>query len=309
MVKNIENKKVKIGLALGSGSARGLTHIGVLKAIEEYGIRIDYIAGSSIGALIGGAYAMGMTIEEIEYIALQTDWKMMAKLFSLNLSFSSILNDSYLNEFLLTIFKNNTFDNLKIPFSAITTDIQTGKVVVLEKGDLQTAVRASISIPILLSPVTINKNVLVDGGLVNPTPVDVVKKNNMDKIIAVSLRNFNKNNIYNNKFKPYIQSNRDQDELSINDKIKYFINHPVNYLVDNKSKMNSELKYWSLLNQVYNIVQEQISDLSLQISKPDILIEPDTSEYKAYDFSKTKALIDVGYNEAIRKLINFNHNN
>ena len=180
---------MKIGLALGSGSARGLTHIGVLKALEEKNIKIDYISGSSIGALIGGAYAMGMSVAEIEDIALQTDWKLMARLMSPTFSMSALLNDSYLREFLSTYFKDKTFEDLKIPFSAIATDIETGDMVVLNSGELLTAIRASISIPIVLSPVIYKNHKLVDGGLVNPIPVDVVREHNVDKIIAVNLIN------------------------------------------------------------------------------------------------------------------------
>ena len=115
MIKKIEQRKeeLNIGLALGSGAARGLTHIGVLKAIEENGIKIDYISGSSIGALIGGAYAIGMSVEEIENIALQTNWKLMAKIFSPTISLSSLVNTNYLSEFLSTWFGNKTFDDLK----------------------------------------------------------------------------------------------------------------------------------------------------------------------------------------------------
>jgi NTE family protein len=154
-------KNKKIGLALGSGAARGLTHIGVLKAIEEQGIKIDYISGSSIGALIGAAYAIGMSAQEIEDVAVQTNWKLMVKIFSPTLSLSSLVNTNYLSEFLSTWFGNKTFDDLKIPFSAVTTDIQTGKMVILEKGDLLSAIRASISIPVIFSPVTIGKHKLV----------------------------------------------------------------------------------------------------------------------------------------------------
>ena len=192
MIKSLEhsNEELKIGLVLGSGAARGLTHIGVLKAIEESAIKIDYIAGSSIGALIGGAYAIGMPVEEIEKIALQTNWKLMAKIFSPTISLSSLTNTNYLSEFLGTLFGNKTFNDLKIPFSAVTTDIQTGKMVVLDKGSLLLAIRASISIPIIFSPVTFGKYKLVDGWLVNFTPVDIVKKKGMDKVIAVILRRF-----------------------------------------------------------------------------------------------------------------------
>jgi len=299
------DKKLSIGLALGSGAARGLTHIGVLKAIEENRIRIDYISGSSIGALIGGAYASGISVEEIEKIALQTNWKLMAKVFSPTLSLSSLINTNYLSEFLNTIFKNKSFEELKIPFSAVATDIQTGKMVVLEKGDLATAIRASISVPVVFSPVTLGKHKLVDGGLVNPTPVDVVKKMKMDKVIAVNLRRFSTYGIVKKSEKKIPKTISKINELTLNEKIQYFIKHPLNYLNDNSDEKILDPKFWSVLYQMFIIVQVQISDLTMLLAKPDILIEPDTGGFKVFDFSKAKELIEIGYSTAMEQLKNF----
>lgn len=288
-------KSIKIGLALGSGAARGLTHIGVLKAIEEKGIKISYISGTSIGALIGGAYAAGFSVAEIEKIALQTDWKLMAKLFSPTLTSKSLMNSSYLTEFLNTLYANKTFENLKIPFSAVSTDILTGRMVVLNKGDLLTAIRASISLPIIFSPVTCGEYKLVDGGLVNPTPVDIVKNMKMDKVIAVNLRKFDTYIVENSNEKKVLNAAGAMKDLSVNDKIEYFLKHPLPYLSDSKTMEIRDPKFWSVLYNMFIIVQVQIGNLNMQLAKPDILIEPDTSNYKSFDFSKAKELIEIGY--------------
>jgi NTE family protein len=299
-------KNKKVGLVLGSGAARGLTHIGVLKAIEEHGIKIDYISGSSIGALIGGAYAVGMSVEEIENFALQTNWKLMAKIFSPSLSLSSLVNTKYLLELLRTWFGDKTFDDLIIPFSAVATDIQTGKAVVLEKGNLLTAIRASISIPVIFSPVTIGKYKLVDGGLVNPTPVDIVKKKGIEKIIAVNLRRFGNFVIRQNYEEQISKTENEVSNLSLNEKVQYFIKHPIESLNSNENDKTPEPKFWSVLYQMFIIVQAQISDLTMQIAKPDILIEPDTGKFKVFEFGRAKELIDVGYTTAKEQLKNFN---
>lgn len=294
---------MKTGLALGSGAARGLTHIGVLKALEEKNIKIDYISGSSIGALIGGAYAMGMSVAEIEKIALQTDWKLMAKLMSPTLSLSALLNDKYLGEFLNTYFKDKAFDDLKIPFSAIATDIETGEMVVINSGSLLTAIRASISIPVVLSPVIYKDYKLVDGGLVNPTPVDVVKEQNVDKIIAVNLTSFT-------PIKPNSDENilirgtkKDLSTLPLNDKLEYFIKHPISFFNEKSSTKVTDIPHFGkILYQMFFIVQVQISKLTMRIGKPDILLEPDTSKYNLFDFQKGKELIDIGYECAMKEL-------
>ena len=294
---------MKIGLALGSGSARGLTHIGVLKALEEKNIKIDYIAGSSIGALIGGAYAMGMTVSEIENIALQTDWKLMAKLMSPTFSLSAILNDKYLSEFLSTYFKDKTFEELKITFAAVTTDIETGEMVVINSGELIKAIRASISIPMIFSPVIYKQHKLVDGGLVNPTPVDVVKKQNVDKIIAVNLMrtiHIQPNSLNNVEYQDYkeVLSN-----MSLNEKLEYFIKHPISFFNAKLLSKNNDFPHFGkILYQMLMIVQMQITKLTMRIGEPDILIEPDTSAYNIFDFQKGRELIDIGYKCALEEL-------
>jgi NTE family protein len=299
---NQNNQSMKVGLALGSGAARGLTHIGALKAIEEKGIKISYISGTSMGALIGGAYALGFSVEELEKIALQTDWKLMAKLFSPTLPVSSLMNTSYLTEFLNTLYGNKTFEDLRIPFSAIATDIQTGKMVVIDRGDLLTAIRASCSMPLVCSPVTFGKYTLVDGGLVNPTPVDIVKKMKMDKVIAVNLRKFSTYINDNENEKKVIDANSQMKELSLNEKIQYFIKHPQHYLGSGRNIETSNPKFWSTLYHMYIIVQVQIGDLNMQLAKPDVLIEPDASDFKTFDFIKAKELIEIGYLTAKEKL-------
>ena len=303
--KNESDKMPTVGLALGSGGARGLTHIGVLRAIEEKGIKIDYISGCSIGALVGGAYALGMSVDEIEEIALKTNWKQLVKLFSPSLSLSSLVNDNYLSEFLFTIFGDKTFNDLKIPFSAVASDIQNGESVVIQDSDILTAVRASISIPILFSPVTIANRKLVDGGLVNPVPVDVVKQNNLDRIIAVNLRRFGSFGINSENDKEIIKVQSNVKELSLNEKIQYFIKNPIAYISNSTSKKNPEPKIGNILNQMLIIVQVQIGDLSLKINKPDVLIEPDTGEFNLFDFNKAKQLIKIGYDTAKKQLEHF----
>ena len=298
---------MKTGLALGSGAARGLTHIGVLKAIEEKNIKIDCISGSSIGALIGGAYAMGMSLKEIEKIALKTDWRLMAKVFSPTLSFSALTNDRYLNEFLHGVFGDKTFDDLKIPLSVVAADIETGKMVVINSGRILKAIRASISIPIIFSPVCYESYHLVDGGLANPTPVDVVRSMGADKIIAVNLRAFNPHQaVFNDKEN---KDDRDDtspiDNLTLNEKIRHFAKNPLkiidNISVDSKRDLPG---FGKILYKMFSIVQIQMADLTMQIAKPDVLIEPDTTKYTLFDFLKGKELIEIGYQAAIEAINN-----
>ncbi len=292
-----------IGLALGSGGARGLAHIGVLKALEEKNIKIDYISGSSIGALIGAAYASGMSVREMEEIALKTDWKIMAKFFLPTLSLSAILNDKYLQEFLFSLFGNKTFDDLNIPLTLLATDIDTGKAVELNSGSLLDAVRASMSLPMLFSPVIYKKKKLIDGGLVNPVPVDVIRKRKINKVIAVNLRGFT-------PLKPSLAKHSEDEfenfqleNLTLNEKLEFFLRHPIKFFGEKSNKEQVELpKFGSILYQIFIIVQVQMAELTLKNSKPDILIEPETTSFKIFDFQKANELINIGYKSAIRVL-------
>ena len=162
---------------------------------------------------------MGMQLSEIENIALKTDWKLMAKIFLPTLSLSAIVNDKYVGEFLYSLFGDKDFEDLKIPFSVITTDIDSGQMVVLESGNLLKAVRASISLPMLFSPVIYDSKKLVDGGLSNPIPVDIVKAQNVDRVIAVNLRGFSPINSSLLKENPIKNNDKKLNELTLNENL------------------------------------------------------------------------------------------
>lgn len=178
----------KIGLALGAGGAKGMTHIGVLKALEQNNIAIDYISGTSIGALIGGLYALTMDIALIEKIAYKSQVKEFAESFSdPSLSSGLIKGDRVLNVFSDYINESTLLEETKIPFSVVTTDLKSGKRVVLKTGSLKQAIRASISLPVIFSPLEYADSLLVDGGLVEPVPIQAVREMGAQKVIAVNL--------------------------------------------------------------------------------------------------------------------------
>ena len=181
-----ELKQHKIGLALGSGGAKGLAHIGVIKVLEENNVPIDYIAGSSIGALIGGFYAATRDIKEIEEIALKTNWRQMLSLIDPSLHLG-LLGGEKVRYFIESYIDKIHFKNLKIPLSVIATDIKSGEVVSINEGDVASAIRASISFPLVFEPVKREMKLLADGGLSLPVPVDTVRKMGTGIIIAVNL--------------------------------------------------------------------------------------------------------------------------
>lgn len=223
----IHPPRLKVGVVLGGGGAKGASHIGALKYIEEMGIPVDYVAGTSMGSIIGGFYAMGYTPDELTQLIANMDWSqyignkidrpMMSEemrqrnstlllqvpfshesLFdhNPNSTFISQLPSAYVNNSSLINLFNNLcvgyqeemdFNDLPIPFACVATDMITGEEVVLRSGSVPTAMRASMAIPGVFSPVTIGDKVLVDGGLVNNFPADVLRDMGADIIIGVEV--------------------------------------------------------------------------------------------------------------------------
>ena len=181
------SKRPKIGLALGSGGARGLAHIGVLKVLEEHGIPVDFIAGSSIGAMLGGFYAAGVPVKEIEKIALGTDWRRVFSVFSDPSLDKGLLGGGKVKAFIESYIDGKNFEDCGIPFAAVATDLRTGEIVTLDKGKMAPAIRASISVPLVFKPVEINGRMLTDGALSAPVPVETVRAMGADLVIAVNL--------------------------------------------------------------------------------------------------------------------------
>ncbi len=181
-------KQKKLGLALGSGAVRGLAHIGVIKTLLKHNIRIDYIAGSSIGACIGAHYALYQDIEKLQSDATQNK---KDKLFVLldPAGKGGLIKGERLGKLLNSWWNAAEFKDLEIPFQAVATDLATGKPIVLDKGSLSLAARASSAIPGIFTPVNFENKFLIDGAMSCPVPVEMVKKMGADIVLAVNLYN------------------------------------------------------------------------------------------------------------------------
>ena len=177
----------KIGYALGGGAARGLSHIGVLKVFEEHGIFPNIITGTSMGALIGALYAGGTSVGDIERLALRLGFGRLALLADITLPFSGLIGGRRVTSLLKSFLGDLTFSQMKYDFACVATDINTGEQVVLREGSLVDAVRASISLPGIFTPVKIKGRYLVDGGLVNEVPVSVCREMGAGYVIGVNV--------------------------------------------------------------------------------------------------------------------------
>ena len=188
-----------VGLALGGGVARGLAHIGVLEVLEEHHIPIDFIAGTSVGALVGGLYAAGLSAQRLRALLDNFSWGTISTLSRPSLSLSSLnlslrglpmglLNMDRMITWIEQVLGGPvTFDQLNIPFAAVATDIVTGEMVVMNDGELSLAIRASCSVPGVFTPCRRNGRLLVDGAVVNNLPTQVLRMMGAEYVIAVNL--------------------------------------------------------------------------------------------------------------------------
>ncbi len=312
LLAQYKKKGLKIGLALGGGSARGLAHVGVIMALEAYNIPIDIIAGTSIGSVIGGLYASGATIEQLEEVALSI--KKSKTLFLIDPVFphSGLISgdriEKMLNQFGI---KDKTFDDLKIPFAAVATDVESGAEVILNQGKVIDAVRASISIPGIFTPVKYQDYYLVDGGVVDPVPVDVVKMMGADIIIAVNLAKISPYNAVlmvdketgllkevenledlriNKEESPKFKDTKDTEEITtLSDEEKSKLKRKIEQL---KSKFEGP-NLLEIINQSTDIMGAKITDQSLEGA--DVIIVPfGMKEIDLFDFDEAEMLIKGG---------------
>lgn len=286
-------RRPRIGLVLSGGGARGMSHIGVLKALERHRVPIDFISGTSIGAIIGGLYASGWTIAEIESIALHTNWDEVLSLvedtrrtelspdqrLAVDRSFlvvrfrglqpvipPAVSSGQRLTDMLSTLtlqslyHPNPSFDDLKIPFRAIATDLVSGKRVVQSEGSLAEALRATTTVPLLFTPIEKEGMQLVDGGLVTNIPVDVAEDAGCDIVIAVNATS----------------GLRRSDEMKTP---------------------------WETADQIMGIMM-QLSNAE-QLDKADIVITPDVGGHLSSDFSGLDSLVRLGEESAEREIQRF----
>ncbi|MCK5149400.1 patatin-like phospholipase family protein [Candidatus Pacearchaeota archaeon] len=259
----------KVGLALGSGAARGVAHIGVLKVLEKYKIPVDFIAGTSIGSVIGALYCLDQDAKKIEQEALNINWK---TLIDLTLPKSGLIKGDKIENFLREKLKNKKFKDLKIPFFVSAVDIENNQEIIFQKGDVAKAIRASISLPGIFVPVVNNERILVDGGLIDPLPVKILKKEGADIIIAVNVSSIKEE-------KPILN-----EESTISEKTKKMPKIP------------------NILLKSFQILEAEGSRAILEKTNADLIITPDLKNINSIDLDKVEDLIKSGEEAAEKSL-------
>lgn len=299
MVKKI--KSPKIGVALGSGSARGWAHIGILRELEVLGIKPDVVCGCSAGALVGGVYAAG-SLNELEAWALSLDWKEVISFFDIKLMGGGvIMGDRLFNFFREHVGGNVTIESLPILFGSVATVLETGREVWLQNGLLFDAIRASMSLPGVIQPVSHNNQWLVDGGLVNPVPVSMCRAMGAEIIIAVNLNSdIVGKHFYDKDSKKDVvptEPAAGKEEITISDKISKSFKEGIDSIISHMGYGGARQKapgLFDVLAGTINIMQDRITRSRMAGDPPDIILEPRLSHLGLMEFYRAEEAISEG---------------
>ncbi|RUU26430.1 patatin family protein [Mesorhizobium sp. M6A.T.Ce.TU.002.03.1.1] len=273
-------KKTGISLALGGGCARGWAHIGVLRALDEAGIEVSMIAGTSIGALVGGCYLAGK-LDELEEFARSLTKRRIFGLLDLNLRGSGLFGGMKLDARLREHMAGIRFEDLPKPFVCVTSEIRTGHEIWLSGGSLITAMRASYALPGVFEPVTCNGRVLVDGALVNPVPVSVCRAYEQPLVVAV--------NLHYDLFGRAAVIKHSAGELVVEK------DAPRPGLFDAAHQYQTRLGITGVMVEAFNIIQDRISRARLAGDPPDMSLQPKLSHIGLTEFHRADEAIRIGY--------------
>src|SRR5262245_5555930 len=302
----------KIGLALGGGSARGWAHIGVLRALNEAGIHPDIVAGTSIGAVVGGCYVAG-ELSALEKFARELTRRKVLGFLDFNFSGSGLITGQRVCNVLDARMKSVTIEELPKRFVAVATEIGTGHEVWLSRGRLVDAMRASYALPGIFRPVAINGRWLFDGALVNPVPVSVCRALGARYVIAV---NVNWDTSGRGTVVPHLESAQEDETppapppecepeagmMARNGRaMKKLLQRQVFGRTDNGPGISR------VMVEAFNIVQDRIARSRLAGDPPDIVISPRLPAFGLFDFHRAEPLIECGIAAAKREIDDIKH--
>lgn len=297
--KNHQHSPVqpKIGLALGGGSARGWAHIGVINELEQIGIIPDIICGTSIGALVGGVYLAGQ-LDSLREWLLQLERKEIIKYLDIRLlRGGGFVEGSRLMDFFHQQMGDINIEDLPKPYTCISTDLETGQEVWFQNGPLLDAIRASIAIPGIFTPVHLRNRWLVDGGLVNPVPVSVCRALGAELVIAINLNqeNLNRRTGQLTHIYQHSEENNESVENSLLQRISGGLKHRADALVSQffEPKIPTPGLFDVLAGSI-GIMQDRLTRSRMAGDPPDIILNPRVANIGLLEFDRAAEAIEAG---------------
>ena len=287
----------RIGLALGSGSARGWAHIGVIKALAESGIEADIVCGSSVGALVGAALVTG-SIDALEDWTRRITWREMVRFLDFRPAGGGLITGKRLMKLFREFFGDRPIESLPLPFAAVATDLGSGREVWLREGPLIEAVRASLALPGLITPVNRGTQRLLDGGLVNPVPVSLCRALGADVIIAVNLNG----DMAGRRRARHRARRRISERLQSQSDLLDRLFKEVPGLRHSANEIATQLfgagpgrpGYFEVVLTAINIMQDQITQSRMAGNPPDVLLVPRLNHIGLLEFNRAEETIAEG---------------
>ena len=287
------NKPV-IGLALGSGAAKGWAHIGILEVFEEEGLEIEVVTGCSIGAFVGAAYVTG-NLEALRDWALSLRWRDVAGMFDVSFNGGGLIEGNQILALMERIGVAGKVEDQSRRFAVVATDYMTGREVWIKNGDLHQAVRASIALPGILSPIQMDNSWYVDGGLVNPVPISTCRAMGADFIIAVNLNG----DLIGRRVLPQRPKNNSSSFGTMLDRsLSAF---PATWREGTLNSINQFLTpkparpgYFDILANSINIMQDKITRSRLAGDPPHVLMNPRMADMGIFDFDEAEKAVEEG---------------
>jgi NTE family protein len=292
--------KPRIGVALGSGGARGWCHIGALKALAEEGVEPDIVAGCSMGALVGAAYVAGK-LDALEEWARALTWRKMTGFLDVSLASGGLIEGKRIVSFLSGLQDDAPIESLAKPFTAIASDMATGREIWLQSGPVLGAVRASIALPGIISPTKLDGRWLLDGGMTNPVPVSACRAMGADIIIAI---NPNANVLEPHARKPMAKKDENGGALSGDVFDKMFESLPVGIRQSVKAitprilKKGESPSYFDVISSSIDIMTSQILRSRLAGEPPHVMIGPRLAHMSVLEFNRAEEAIEEGRDKA-----------
>lgn len=283
-----------VALVLSSGGARGLAHIGAIEELESHDYRIASIAGCSMGALVGGIYAAGKLSAFREWMKT-IDRKRMLELTDFSFSIDHLAKGTRIIEAIMEFVPDVSIEELPIPFCAVATDWMTGHEVLFREGSLFQAIRASISLPSFYEPVRRDGMVLIDGGVINPIPMNRVVRHEGDILVGIDVsgHDYEAQSVMQHKLE---EKRKHSGSLS-------------RQILHRLLPEHIEFNHYTMLSRVNSIMIRQNSLLMTMLMKPDMLVDIQMRRYTTFDFDKSEKLIAIGRKKAQQAIRNYEQKN
>ncbi|MBQ9285945.1 MAG: patatin-like phospholipase family protein [Bacteroidaceae bacterium] len=297
-----------VALVLSSGGARGLAHIGAIEELELQGFRVTSVAGCSMGSLVGGVFAAGR-LHDFKQWMFDLDRSKMWRLTDLSLSLTHLMKGQRVIDAMKEVVPDVNIEDLPVPYCAVATDWETGREVVFRSGSLYDAIRASISMPAVFSPVRREGMILVDGGVINPLPLTHVQRHDGDLLVAVNVSGPDFEGKNRQRLEREEEEARQQQErhaskrASSNPLRRRLPSLPTRAeLLDRLLPDDLDVNYITLVDRALSIAIKQNAALNLQLNKPDILADIAMTDFDGFDYDKGEEIAAMGQ-QAMRKAI------